>query len=150
MENEQRSDDYLQSIKEGFSGFKDRVGKMMDEWFAEDSGYVGELRVPVAVYETKEHFVIEVELPGARKSDVSMQIVDDELVVKGVKRRDLDVTIMETYREERRYGEFLRHFPLPDYIETENIKAKYEHGLLVVRFPKTDVDPEDSTEISID
>lgn len=149
MDNENKTEDYFQTFKEGFSEFSQKVKKTFDDLMSSDGSIMGELSIPADVYETREHFVIELELPGAIKSDVSVQIVDEELVIKGLKRRrELDV--IETYRSQRRYGEFLHHFPLPDYIDMANIKAKYEHGVLRVKFPKTDVDPEDSSEVTID
>ena len=149
MENENRPEDYFRSFRDGLNEFGQKVKKTFDDFMSEDEFAMGELSVPSDVYETREHFVIELELPGAMKSDVSVQIVDEELVVKGLKRRR-EIETVEVFRSQRRYGEFIHHFPLPDYIEIENIKAKYEHGVLRVKFPKTDVDPEDSTEVSID
>ncbi|RMG31528.1 MAG: Hsp20/alpha crystallin family protein [Bacteroidetes bacterium] len=150
MSNEKHTDDYLSSFKEGFSEVKQKLSKMVDDWFGEGDSQEGEIRVATDVYETREYFVIEIELPGASKRDVSMQIVDEELVVKGIKRRGKELEALEVYRQERQFGEFFRHFPLPDYIETENIKAQYEHGLLSVRFPKTNIDPEESTSVDIE
>ncbi len=149
MENDKNAEDYFRSFKEGISEFGSKVKQTFDDLVNSEETSYGELKIPTDVYETREYFVIEAELPGAIKSDVSIQIVDEELVIKGLKRQ-YEIASIEVYRKQRRYGEFLLHFPLPDYIEMENIKAKYEHGVLRVKFPKKDVDPEDSTEISID
>jgi HSP20 family protein len=40
------------------------------------------------------------------------------------------------HRIERRYGSFVRSFTLPQTVDTENVSANYEHGLLSIDIPK--------------
>ncbi|MEZ4830026.1 MAG: Hsp20/alpha crystallin family protein [Bacteroidia bacterium] len=148
MMNENRSDDFFQSFKEGFSEFQKKVGGFMDEVF---SGEGTELKVRTDVYLTRDQYVIELEIPGVKKEDVSIQIHDGILNVKGTK---YPVEGAEKYvyeKQERLYGSFLKSFTLPVSAVIEEVKAKYEMGLLYIRFPRnTGEEAEDDTNINIE
>ena len=86
------------------------------------------------------------------KKQVKIAITDDVLTIKGKKEKEEDSN-QEFFIRERRFGTFIRHFELPNDIEKENIKAKFNNGILLIQFPKLNVEPdaeEDIAEIDID
>lgn len=150
MMNENKPEDFFQSFKEGFSELQKKVGGFMDDVFSgEGSG--AELRVRTDVYLTRDQYVIELEIPGVKKEDVSIQIHDGILNVKGTKFpvQGSENNVYE--KQERQYGSFLKSFTLPVSAVIEEVKAKYEMGLLYIRFPRnTGEETEDSSKINIE
>jgi HSP20 family protein len=134
MTPEQPNDDVFQNLREGFSDFGRKVGSFMDDMFSSE-GEGGQLKVRTDIYYTDSHYVIELELPGTKKEEVSIQIHEGELIVKGQKLAPAEAATYRYERKDRRFGPFLMRFPLPLNVEMENIKAKYEGGLLRIYFP---------------
>ncbi|MDX2248961.1 MAG: Hsp20/alpha crystallin family protein [Bacteroidia bacterium] len=150
MNNEYKPEDFFQSFKEGFSELQKKVGGFMDDVFSgEGSG--SELRVRSDVYLTRDQYVIELEIPGVKKEDVSIQIHDGILNVKGTKFPVENAENFVYIKQERQYGSFLKSFTLPVSVVMEEVKAKYETGLLIIRFPRNvEGDTEDSSKINIE
>ena len=80
--------------------------------------------------------VITAELPGIKKEDVSVEVKDNMLTIKG-QRIDLDEIKEENYvRRERSFGAFSRSFSLKYHVNPEAIRARFKEGLLRVEIPK--------------
>jgi HSP20 family protein len=94
------------------------------------------LVMPVEVYETPEELVVKVELPGVKKEDVDVTIRDNYLIIRAEKKEEKEEEREHVHIAERVYGKFERVIPLPADIDTENVKAKFENGVLEIRFPK--------------
>jgi HSP20 family protein len=94
------------------------------------------LIMPVEMYETPEELVVRVELPGVKKEDIDISVRDNYLIIKAEKREEVEENREHVHIAERVYGKFERVIPLPADIDTENVKAKYENGILEIRFPK--------------
>jgi HSP20 family protein len=90
----------------------------------------------VDIFETADSFVVEIELPGFDRRDLSLSVCCNTLVIEGVKReepRDRRVTYICL---ERRFGRFCRTVEVPPGVDIEGIKASYERGVLAVTFPR--------------
>jgi len=93
---------------------------------------------PVAdVFETSEAFIVKLDLPGASKESINLNIENETLTVKA--------SIELKYREELKtlYSEigrksYLRRFILRDGIDFEHISAEFDNGVLTITLPKTD------------
>ena len=145
-----QNDDMFQQLRDGFSEFGKKVSGFMDDVFSDNSGG-GDLRVPADIYLAPGEYVIQLELPGVQKGDVSIQIHDGILLIKGDKPRPEGAGGFTYERQERRFGSFHRAFPLPVSVEMEGIKAKYDSGLLTIRFPRqAGQEDERSSEINIE
>jgi HSP20 family protein len=68
---------------------------------------------------------------------------DGVLTIQGDKHPHPDAAGFDYEKQERRFGGFIRTFALPLNIQLDNIKAKYESGLLTIRFPKVAEPAED-------
>lgn len=88
------------------------------------------------IEETNDEFVVTTDLPGVRKEDISIQAVGSQLIIAA------DRKYQETERrvdlQERYFGPFERKFNLPSDIDSENIEASYENGVLTVCLPKAE------------
>ncbi len=90
----------------------------------------------VDISETQEGFEIQAELPGVTKDDLHVSVKDNILTLSGEKRQE-KVDDAQNYRRiERHYGSFQRKFRLPREVETDNIKAEYSDGVLMLSIPK--------------
>ena len=92
----------------------------------------------VNIQETEKEVVIEAEMTGLKKEDVSLDVKGDELTIKGAKR-DCEVPKGYTaiYRERCPF-EYSRTFILGDETKRDGIKAKHENGILKVTIPKSE------------
>ncbi len=89
------------------------------------------------VRETETGYLLESDLPGFRKEDISVEIEGDLLTVSAVRNEETeDKEGANGYlRKERRTGSFSRSFELTG-IRTEDITASYENGVLRLELPK--------------
>jgi HSP20 family protein len=90
----------------------------------------------VDMYEEDNSFVIKAELPGMDKKDISVDVKDRILTLKGERNYDNEVKEENYYRRERSYGKFQRTFTLPVDVEPDKIKADFKDGLLKIEVPK--------------
>ncbi len=134
MSNENKADDIFQNMKDGISDIGKKVGSFMDDVLSSD-GSGGDLKVRADVYQTKDSYVVELELPGVKKEEVSIQVHDGILNVKGEKKVPEGTENNAYEKQERGFGFFLRSFPLPISAMIDKVKAKYESGILIIRFP---------------
>lgn len=92
----------------------------------------------VDVYETDSELVIKANLAGAKKEDVEVNATEEALTIHGETRHEEEVKAEGYYRHELRCGTFHRVIPWPTSVDSEQIAAKFEDGLLVIRVPKTE------------
>ncbi|KPJ78302.1 MAG: hypothetical protein AMJ54_04235 [Deltaproteobacteria bacterium SG8_13] len=90
----------------------------------------------VDVYDNDESIVIKAELPGMEKKDISIDVKDRLLILKGERSTDKEVKEEKYYRRERSYGSFQRVFNLPVDVDADKIEAAYADGLLKIEIPK--------------
>ena len=91
---------------------------------------------PVSVLQDDEGYLIEIELPGINKEDVNVTAGNGFLTISGERKREKRGKPRESLRVERRYGQFVRQFTLPEDAEFERITAKLHDGVLKLRLPK--------------
>ncbi|MBX7242569.1 MAG: Hsp20/alpha crystallin family protein [Bacteroidia bacterium] len=131
MEN--KENDLFKDIKSGVHEIGKQVGKLFGDTFQQQDS--PELPVKTDIYTTATHFVIELEIAGIPKNKINIQILENVLSVKGEKNPEAEIRPEQFLRRERKYGSFIRNFDLPANIKLDEIKAKVDNGLLVVRFP---------------
>ena len=92
---------------------------------------------------------IEVDLPGVKKDDISVDIKDDILTISGERKTKKEVKEKDYYKMESSYGKFQRSFTLPDNIDAENIEANSKDGVLEVVIPKMERSTKETKKIKI-
>ena len=90
----------------------------------------------VDIKEDPERFVLHADIPGVDPRDIEITMDKNVLTIKGQRRREEDSEDKGYRRVERFYGEFYRHFALPDGVNPEGITAKGVNGVLEVSIPK--------------
>lgn len=91
---------------------------------------------PVDVYEDEHKVVLKLEVPGIKQEDLSIQMENNTLSIKGERRFEQEEKEENFQRIERRYGSFYRAFTLPTTVDSENIQASYDAGILKVELLK--------------
>ncbi len=90
--------------------------------------------VPITeVFAYKGDLIVRLELPGINpEKDVSVTLVDGELVIKGERKQEEELAEKTFYRFETVYGTFERHFTITETLDERAIQAEYEDGILEV------------------
>jgi len=90
----------------------------------------------VDVYEDQQKVVLKLEVPGIEEKDLDVRVENHTLTVKGERKFDKEEKEENFHRIERRYGSFYRAFTLPNTVDTENVDAKYNAGVLRLELKK--------------
>jgi HSP20 family protein len=88
------------------------------------------------LYETPEGLVLRLEIAGAAREDLGIDLVGQKLIVRGQRRPAPPADTNRVLRYEITYGTFQRIFHIPLAIDPEGVRARYEHGILEVRLPR--------------
>lgn len=94
--------------------------------------------VPVDVVEKDDAIVARLDLPGVRKDDLTIEVDDGVLTVRGERSAEREVSGAGFERIERSFGRFSRSLRVPRNVDAERIEAKLDHGVLELRMPKTE------------
>jgi HSP20 family protein len=88
------------------------------------------------IYETDKEVVLKIELPEVKREAVEVTLDNNVLVMKGERKFEEKTDREDYHRIERRYGEFMRSFTLPPYVDAKKINAEFKEGMLTVTLPK--------------
>lgn len=88
------------------------------------------------------------DLPGVKKDDIKIELVDNQLVVTGERKTERDENKEGRVRRERYYGSFQRVFTLPLAGDASKIEAGFQDGVLRVVIPKTAASKHQTIKIS--
>jgi len=89
------------------------------------------------VYETDEEFVFELEVPGYEEKELSVEVADHTLTVRGAREEEVEHKDRTLRLHERLESTFERRFELPPSAGREQLSAACGKGLLTVHVPKT-------------
>ncbi len=119
-------------------GLSTRLDRLLrdleDEWPMARRGWMPALDVN----ETDDEYAITVELPGARKEDVTVEFEEGMLTIRGEKKSEREEKKEQQRFVERRYGTFSRSFSLPRDADGDRIQASFENGVLTLNIPKSE------------
>jgi HSP20 family protein len=90
----------------------------------------------VDIYEDAHKLVVKVEVPGIKQDDLDVRVENNTLTIKGERRFEAEEKEENFHRIERRYGSFVRSFSVPQTVDTENVAANYDAGVLTVTLTK--------------
>ena len=90
---------------------------------------------PVESFRHNGSFVVRVELPGVNPTDVHLKAEEGCLTIEGERKRAENIPEDSFLREELWYGQFKRTLPLPEGVKIDEMKAKYQNGILEITAP---------------
>ena len=93
------------------------------------------------MFQRGNELVIRADVPGLSKDDITVDIADDQLTIRGERRYDHEEERDGVFRSERSYGSFCRVVPLPQGAIADSAKATFNNGVLeiTVQAPSFDV-----------
>jgi HSP20 family protein len=89
--------------------------------------------------EADDAYYIEVDLPGVKKENISIDVNENVLTISGSREIEEERKDDEFYRVESIYGKFERSFSLPEGVDADKIEAEAKDGVLTVKIPKVQV-----------
>ncbi|MCX6651715.1 MAG: Hsp20/alpha crystallin family protein [Methanomassiliicoccales archaeon] len=104
----------------------------------------------VDLREEKDRYVVQADLPGMAKEDVSIEMDDETLHISACKEQASEEKEEGYIRKERGSLCFFRQVPLPNDVDRENVKARIENGVLEVSLPKAQATEERRTKIAVE
>lgn len=115
----------------------------VEAFFRKALGPLSRRGVPVGLWnpqldvtEDEGRFILEMDLPGVRREDITIEVHDRTLVIAG-SRKIVRREMSDRYSHcERVSGSFRRSIPLPLKVDEEKIAAVLEEGILRVEIPK--------------
>ena len=95
----------------------------------------------IDMFQRGNDLVIRADVPGLSKDDITVDIADDQVTIRGERRYDHEEERDGVLRSERSYGSFCRVVPLPQGAIADSAKATFNNGVLevVVQAPSFDV-----------
>ena len=94
-------------------------------------------------------YEINLDVPGLTEADLSLEVKDDVLTIKGKKEERSEDKDKHYYRVERSYGFFQRTLALPDDAIGDEIKANLDKGVLRLEIPRRETPAQEVKRISI-
>jgi HSP20 family protein len=108
-------------------------------------------RVPtVDILDQGDRYVLEAELPGMRKEEVSIDIGEEDIVIEAKREAEVEEKREGYVRKEREQLSFYRQVPLPEDADSSKASAKLENGLLTIALPKKEKAAETKRKLEID
>ncbi len=90
----------------------------------------------VDIYEKGDAIIIDAELPGVEKKDISIDVKGRLITLGGERKSDKEIKEDNCYRRESRYGRGERTFNLPFEVDSEEVQATFTNGILKLEIPK--------------
>lgn len=107
------------------------------DWANRDYSNTNTTVPSVNIKESDSSFEVTMAAPGLSKADFNVEVNHNVLTISSEKKTENEATENERFtRREYSYQSFSRSFTLPNTVEGDKIKAKYEDGILTVHLPK--------------
>ncbi len=127
------------------SHLRNEVDRLFDRFFTEPwggfpSGFMtnGEYLPSLDVVEDDTSLTVRVEVPGLKPEELDIQIEGDVLTITGSKEERGEHKHGNVFHSERRFGRFRRSVALPAHVDTDDVQARCEHGVLTVTLARSE------------
>lgn len=125
------------------TALQERINRRFEEAFPSSDRNAEEAthwdwRPAVDIFQAGDEIVIVADLPGLTRDDVTLEVRENHLTIKGIRPASDDTQSENYYRRERGEGRFHRSFKLLHAVQPEKINAIFENGMLTIRISKPD------------
>ena len=94
-------------------------------------------RIAVDIFEHDEYYIIKAPIAGVRLSDLDIEVNENVITIKGVRKQTDDVPPQKYYLQECYWGPFARSVTLPFPINAQKIRASFNKDcILKILIPK--------------
>lgn len=111
--------------------------KELSRWFGggfNEADWVA--KYPVDIRETEDAYIVEAEMPGFTKDQISISLENGTLAISAERKSEQQKG--EQHLKERRYTKVARSFTLPTRVDESRVDAKLENGVLHLTLPKSE------------
>ncbi len=126
---------------EEFRRMQERFNRFLEDFarVPEFKEYFREYRMgmPVDVIDEGDHIKVIADVPGFNKEDIEIYFEDGDIVIKAERKEEVEEKKKDYIRRERRMGKFYRRISLPADINKDEVKARYNNGVLEITIPRT-------------
>ncbi|MFN3997812.1 Hsp20/alpha crystallin family protein [Algoriphagus sp.] len=118
------------TVPSSFSG-------MLDRFFNDSvNASMKQFNPAVDIAEDEKSYEIHVAVPGMKKSDFKIELVDGKLTISGERTLEEKKEGKNFHTIETQYGLFRRSFFMPEDVKEDQVEASYEDGFLKLLLPK--------------
>jgi HSP20 family protein len=89
--------------------------------------------------EDKDHYYVRAELPGLKGDELDIQVTGKNLAISGERKIAAAEEGARYHRREREAGSFSRMIGLPGEVDTDNVQASLENGVLTIAISKAEI-----------
>lgn len=129
-------DEFLQPFSTLFDEFFNESFSAFDVGMASKSAYPR-----VDIIDEQNQIIIEAEIPGLKKEQVSVELEKGVLRIKGEKKEESSEKLRNYVHRELKHSSFCRSFTVGENVDTGSVGAKYENGVLEVTLKKLQPTP---------
>lgn len=123
-----------------FATLQDRINRAVRDSYSgatqDDSLTTSSFAPAVDVYEDEHQVTLKIDVPGIDEKDIDVRVENNTLTVHGERKIEQEEKEENYRRVERQYGSFTRSFTLPQTVDSENVSATYDKGVLKIALPK--------------
>ncbi|MDI1321966.1 MAG: Hsp20/alpha crystallin family protein [Algoriphagus sp.] len=110
---------------------------MLDRFFNDSFGAaLKQFNPAVDIAEDEKSYEIHVAVPGVKKQDFKIDLIDGKLTISGERKMEEKKDGKNFHSIETQYGSFSRSFFIPEEVKVDKVEATYEDGLLKLTLPK--------------
>jgi HSP20 family protein len=101
------------------------------------------------LWEDEDNVTIRAEIPGVNKEDIKLNVTEDSLEVKVLRKKESKGETAGVQHLERSYEGFYRYVQLPCKVVPEKAEATYNNGILEVKIPKAEKEKKRGVEVKV-
>jgi HSP20 family protein len=114
------------------------MGRLIEQLDPFQPGRSTEYYPPLNLYESADHYILTVQVPGVSSSDIELTITGETLTMRGERKRPEGVKDDHYRRQERLVGRWSRTVTLPDRVDSALVTAAFSEGILTIHLPKAE------------
>ena len=115
------------------NSFDNFISNFFNDDFLTSSNMMGNFKADIK--ETPNEYIIDAELPGIKKEDITIDYKNNYLTVSANRQEVIEENNDNYIRKERHYGNFSRSFYIDD-IDKNSVNARFDNGILSIVLPK--------------
>lgn len=141
-----------------FVSMRDAMDDMMRTGLTHPRAAMMGLQIPVDVYETNNDFIVYATMPGVDTADINIQVQGNTVRITGDMKEEMPPEEMQAQQgqqqqgqqqqgtrsaghwllRERRTGHFVRVITLPTNVDSNEAKADFKNGTMIIQLPKAE------------
>lgn len=132
FEEKNNEDVFVELVKSKSVPEKIEIGK---KGLIKEDDFEEEGQLTVDVYQDGDNIVVESTVAGVEPRDLEVNITNDSVTIRGVRKRDKEIKEKDFYYQELFWGTFSRTVILPHDVDPEKSEAVFSNGILRVTMP---------------